>query len=115
MRRVLVKNAKGHALYELGEPMTWEPSWVGISPHSLLSAQQRDEFENLPDDLLWPEIGSRMMQRMASGDLRTGGWVELQENIYRCAVFQRPGELVVKIVLREYLAFEVGWEESSIS
>jgi hypothetical protein len=112
--RVVVKNARGHALYEIGEPMPWEPSGVGISPIALLSDQHRDLFENLPDDLLWPEMGSRMMQRMVRGDLQPGGWVEVQPGVYRYAVFQTRGELLVRLVLHEYLAAEVAWDDSSI-
>ena len=114
VERVIVKNAKAYALYEIGEPMTWEPSSVGISPLSLLSDRQRDVFESLPDGLLWPEVGSRMMQRMVSGNLQPGGWVEVQPGVYRYAVFQTRDKLLVRLVLCEYLAAEVAWDDSSI-
>ena len=112
--RVVVKNARGHALFEIGEAMPREPSGVGISPIQLLSDHQRDAFENFPDDLLLPEVGSRMMQRMISGNLHPGGWVEVQPDVYRYAVFQTREELLVRLVLREYLAVEVAWDDSSI-
>ena len=78
VKRVIVKNAKGHAFYEIGEPMLMAPSWAGISPLSLLSPRQRKEFESGTDNAFWPEVGSRLMQRMAIGGLQPGGWIEVQ-------------------------------------
>ena len=115
--RVLVKNAKGYAFYELGEPMLAEPSWVVISPLSALSPTERESFERITDgttNSLWPEVGSVLMQRMAFGDLQPGGWIEVQPSTYRYAVSQESDRVQVMIVLREYLAAEVLWDESSI-
>ena len=113
--RVLVKNARGHALYELCEPGLSEPSWVNMTPLAFLTERQRDQFENVLDGPFWPEIGTRLFQRVASGDLLPGGWVELQPNVYRYAVAQESGEILVRIVLHEYLTAEVLWDESSIA
>ena len=116
--RVLVKNAKGHAFYELGEPMLAEHSWVGINLLSVLSPSEREAFESRTDgtaNSLWPEVGSRLMQSVAFGDLQPGGWIEVQPDIYRYAVSQEPDGVLVRIVLREYLASEVLWDESSIA
>ena len=116
VNRVLVKNARGHAYYELGEPMLAEPSWVGVNPLSRLSARQRAEFERGIDDSVgsaWPEIGSRLMQRLVSGHVQPGGWIEVQPSVYRYAVAQESGGVLVRIVLREYLAAEVAWDESN--
>ena len=54
------------------------------------------------------------MQRMAIGDLKPGGWVEVQPGTYRYAVHQLPEQVLVRIVLREYLAAEVSWDETDI-
>ena len=112
--RVLVKNARAHIRFELGELALSEPSSIGVSPISLLSASQRRDFENTPKGYLWPEVGSRMMTRMASGELQLSGWVEVQSDIYRYAVCQTHRGVLVRMVLREYLAAEVSWDGTSI-
>ena len=111
VNRVIVKNARGHTLFELGGPLVEEPTWVNVFPLHLLSPVRREGFENCTNSLLWPEVGSRLMQRMAFGDLQPGGWIEVQPHVYRYAVFQSPGEVLVRLILREYLAAEVLWEE----
>ena len=61
---------------------------------------------------MWAEMGSRMMQRMALGHLEYG-WVMMQEGVYRYMVVQRPGETLVRSVIREYLATEVSWSDEA--
>lgn len=109
VNRVIVKNARGHAFYELGEPIFVKPSWVGVSPISLLSPGQREEFENGTNSFLWPEVGSRLMQRVKFGDVELGGWITVQPHVYRYNVSQGFGEVLVRLVLRDYLAAEVLW------
>ena len=66
----------------------------------------------MPSGLNWPEVGSRSMQRMAIGEGQFGGWVEVQRDVYRYAVMQTPEQILVRTVLRDYLATEVSWDES---
>ena len=110
--RVIVKNARGHALFELGLAFLSDPGYVGFSPIPLLSDEERVHFEGGPESMHWPEVGNRMMQRMAIGDLQPGGWVEVQPGTYRYAVHQLPDQVLVRMVLREYLGAEVSWEET---
>ena len=49
------------------------------------------------------------MQRVAGVDPLVDGWVEVQEGVYRYAVAQGPDGLLVRTVIREYLATEVYW------
>ena len=109
---VVVKNARGHAFHELGLPLHFPPSHIAVSPMLLLSDSQRGHFERCRDDALWPEVGSRMMQRMAVGDLERG-WVVVQRGVYRYMVVQRPVETLVRSVIREYLATEVSWSDAT--
>ena len=51
-----------------------------------------------------------MMQRLASVDPLVDGWVEVQEGVYRYAVAQGAGELLVRTVIRDYLATAVSWD-----
>jgi hypothetical protein len=115
IERVVVKNARGHAYYETGEPMLAQPRAVWLQPLELMTVEERANFENA-ETSGWAEVGSRMMQRqallstglLASGDLEDG-WVTVQDAIYRYAVIQE-GVLTVRSVIRDYLAAEVRWD-----
>ncbi len=109
---VVVKNARGHAFHELGLPLQFQPSHVVMSSLLLLSGNQRSQFERWPDDAPWPEVGSRMMQRLVMGDLNRG-WVTVQEGVYRYMVVQLFGGTVVRSVIREYMATEVLWSDET--
>jgi hypothetical protein len=108
VNRVIVKNARGHALFEYGEPMLSEPSRVWSAPLECLSAQQREDFENIDTGGAWPEVGSRMMTRVMTGQDLIGAWVLVQDGVYRYAVAQQ-GVMLVRSVLCEFLATEVYW------
>lgn len=105
--KVVVKNARGHAFYEYGEPMLSEPDYVWAMPIASLSDLQRVEFENVTVSG-WPEVGSRMMTRVISGADLNDGWVVVQDDVYRYSVVQ-DGTLIVRSVIRNYLATEVRW------
>ena len=108
VHRVIVKNACGHLLYEFGEANVSPPSRVWCGPLDLLTADERDSFERSPLGAGWPEVGSRMMQRVAGMSPVPGGWVEVQHGVYRYAVGEGPS--IVRTVIREYLATEVVWD-----
>lgn len=110
-RRVALKIARCHAAFELNEPRLEEPDTVTIMPLPLMSDEERAEFEGVGGDLaLWPEVGSRAMQRLLvfGTDVISEGWLVVQEGNYRFQVCQSPA-LVVKMVFREYLACEIVW------
>ena len=48
IERVIVKNARGHVLYELGEPMFAQPSHVSVCPIQAMTTRQVDHFEQVP-------------------------------------------------------------------
>ena len=113
INRVVVKNARGHAFYEYGEPMLTEPDQVQAAPLESLSVAQRDAFENIQGDETiagWPEVGSRMMSRVMTGQDLCDGWVIVQDGIYRYGVVQ-CGAILVRSVLYNYLATEVCWND----
>ena len=109
VRNVILKNARGHVYYELGQPAFGEPSNVGIWPLVSLSAIELESFLTIDHGLGWPEVGSRMMTRLASGDDMEDGWIVVQDGIYRFAAVENDGFLV-RIIIREYVAAEVFWE-----
>jgi hypothetical protein len=112
IQQVVLKNARGHAYFEFGEPMLDTPTHVWANPLESMTVTERQDFEGLDDrgDFApWPEVGSRMMTRLATGDDLTGQWVVVHDGIYRYSV-QQDGGLRVRSVLSEYLATEVQWE-----
>jgi hypothetical protein len=77
-----------------------------------MTATERQDFEGRNDEAslaLWPEVGSRMMTRLVTGEDMAGQWVVVQKGVYRYSVQQAEG-LLVRSVLWEYLATEVQWE-----
>lgn len=112
-KRVILKNARGHACFEYGEPMPQSPERVWAAPLQCLTPGERAEFEGLNQRgglAGWPEVGSRMMTRIVTGQDMKGGWVVVQDGTYRYAVHQEGG-VRVRSVLYEYLATEVLWLE----
>ena len=111
IQRVILKLARCHAAFELNEPMLEAPAHLAIKPLSLMTADQLSSFEDHGSPVIWPEVGSRAMQRvLVSGmDLHAEGWLVVQENNYRFQVHQACG-LTIKIVLREYLGCEIVWD-----
>lgn len=111
VRRVLVKNARGHAYYELGVPMFDEPSAVQFVPIEVMSAEAIDVFESQAHVLAgpWPEVGSRMLERVVVGHDIVGGWVVVQSGTYRYVVEQAAKGVTVRIVIHEYLAASIQW------
>jgi hypothetical protein len=113
-RNVVLKLARGHAAYELNEQKVDEPSHVMFAPLHTLELQARDHFETLPETTLWPELGSRAMQRMVvsmAGPSVIGlDWIEVQQGQYRYFAIAE-GPVMVRVVIGEYLACEVIWSE----
>lgn len=110
IERVVVKNARGHAFFEYGEPMLEPPSRVWSAPLESMTATERAAFEDIDMGSGWPEVGSRMMTRVLTGQDLDDGWVIVQEGAYRYAIIQQ-GTLLVRTVLHEYLATETWWED----
>jgi len=84
-----------------------------FTPLLLVSEEQRKQFEANPfaDSLgVWPEVGSRAMQRLllVDGEAYNEGWLTVQEGRYRYLTVGE-GDIVVRGVLSEYLAYEVIW------
>ena len=63
-RSVVLKLARGHAAYEASETVRHEPSHILITPLTALEPAARKHFETIPASAIWPEVGSRAMQRL---------------------------------------------------
>jgi hypothetical protein len=113
VRNVVLKLARGHAVYELDEQKSEAPSHVMAVPLHTLAPHAREHFENPPATAGWPEVGTRAMQRMAvSTTFPTvigQDWIEIQPGQYRYFAIAE-GAVMVRLVVGEYLACEVIWE-----
>ncbi|MGS1015514.1 very short patch repair endonuclease [Allosphingosinicella humi] len=112
VENVIVKLARCHVAYEINEPRTDEPDSVWFTPLEAMTEVQRQEFEDGGDDLaVWPEVGSRAMQRLliVDDDAFGEGWLDVQPGRYRFRTSVDDG-LRVRMVIRGYLACEVRWD-----
>lgn len=112
IERVVLKNARGHAYFEFGESMLEDPAYLWVLPLESMTRTERQDFEGLNEKRTlapWPEVGSRMMTRVVTGEDMFGQWVVVQEGVYRYAV-EQVSVLRVRSVVWEYLATEVQWE-----
>ena len=112
---MVIKNARGHALYELDRGMSFEADDFFAIHLQILTPEQRDEFETpggTGELLGWSEVGTRLFQRQcgtAQSDMM-GPWVIVQNGVYRYAVVDREDDgLLVQSVIQEYLATSVYW------
>lgn len=108
VRRVVLKNARGHAYHELGEPPLGEPDLVSFVPLIAMHPDDRATFEDGLGGLGWPEVGSRMTQRVLGGADMVGGWIEVERGRYRYTV-EWSFDIVVRTIIWEYLATETRW------
>ena len=110
VNNVILKNARGHALYEFGEHQEMAPAYVWATPLCALPDMRLRDFTDAKtyDVAEWPEVGSRAMQRAILGCDTRDGWVIVQDRIYRYEVRQDAG-VRARSVLAEYLATEVYW------
>ena len=111
IERVLVKLARGHSLFELNEPQLDPPSSLWMIPLHLLDSASRKMFESVRGGTIdvWPEVGSRTMQRLVEeGEY---AWLEVQPGRYRYWASANSA-VIVRMVLHEYLACEVTWNDN---
>jgi hypothetical protein len=94
----------------LNEPQLGEPDTVSYVPMHIRDREELMAFENPPAAGVWPEVGSRALQRaVVASTFGLTDWVEVQPNRYRYLAFTGDG-VVVRMVLSEYLACEVTWD-----
>jgi hypothetical protein len=124
--RILHKLAIGHAGYELSKSMRGKPCRITCRPLSSLRVEERATWEEPEAVDVWGEIGSRAIQRIvilqtkltnaAGEDLSFGvalnDWVTVQDDVYRYHVTESEHLVRVRMIMREYLACEVIWEDT---
>ena len=114
--KVVMKLARGHVAHWLATPEYDEPQLKIVTPLEGLPEAARREFETLPEESVWPEIGSRAFLEsvvVLTGSLDQSvylpsGWNIVQPDRYRYAVSYSK-RIEARIVLSEYLACLVAW------
>ena len=84
------------------------PSSLQYIPLDMLPDNNRNQFERLSTISIWPEVGSRAMQRLAFSQNNEPEWIVVQPGRYRYVAFV-DDSVIVRMVLSEYLACEVIW------
>lgn len=108
---IIKKFAICHVLYETGIKTYINPSHMVFGFFSEMSEQEIIAFNTPIADTIFPEIGSRLMQRMALlGNGYVSDWVIVQEGNYRYYV--TAGSIfIVRLVIKETLFCEITWDE----
>lgn len=124
VKTVLLKLLRGHAAFELNAVRRREPTAFAWGPLALLSNEQREWFEDVETPSLFPEIGSRSMQRVVVAQFTFVGsdgaehrrdallineWLEVQKGRYRYMAYEDHSGVHVKIVIDEYLYCYACW------
>ncbi len=120
IERVMEKNARGHWLYETGEAVSDTPTSVRVQPIPVMSERELGQFysdqSQGDSSSLWPEVGSRSMQRAverwakkAQNEIEDS-WVEVQSGVYIYSCASPPHLARIRMVIYDYLAAEVIWE-----
>ena len=91
-KNVVLKLARGHVAYEASEIQRRGPSHFLIAPFETLDDATRKHFEAVPSSSVWPEVGSRAMQRLiiAGNEVTNEGWLKFN-----------PGSIVISLLPKE--------------
>lgn len=125
VKNVLLKLARGHAVFDLSQVRRRVPDSFQWFPLHTLSGEQREAFDAPHVVQLWGEICSRGHQRLlhieltlqSSNGERTPhlvtlcDWVVVQEGRYRYQASDDVEGIVVRMVIGEYLACEIVWSD----
>lgn len=112
IENVVLKNSRGHAYFELGEPLMEKPNFVSLAPIPSMSKSSKAQyFGTLSSPSGWGEVGSVWMNRlMVTANWDEYGFLEVQPDVYGFRIDTDSG-ISIKTVLHNYLATEVVWND----
>lgn len=124
INNVMLKLARGHAAFELSQPLREDPDHFWWGPLLSLPEENREAFNSVHFQHLLGEIGSRNVQRLLitqiirhsnNGEQQKelmviNDWVDVQDDRYRYIAIDDMGMFVIRIVIAEYFACEVAWD-----
>lgn len=103
---VVSKLVRGHYAFELAEVPVREPDALRFGVFSSISEMERWSFETEVESSVYAEVGSRAMIRAVE---RSAAWQEVQQGRYRYVVALVGHEVVVRVVMSEYLWCTAEW------
>lgn len=123
INNVMLKLARGHAAFELSQCCRTEPDHFWCGPLYTLSKEAQDEFNAVHFQHIFGEIGSRNLQRLLvmqmayptetgekqNVEMLVNDWIDVQDDHYRYIAIDDMGYLIIRIVIAEFFACEVGW------
>jgi hypothetical protein len=112
LKNLILKLARGHAKYENSEPIFIEPAHLGFKPLHLMGQDEINLFMADAEIMKAPEVGSRAMQSFLFDNENNilSDWKIVQKNNYSYSVAIGLGTVSVKIIILDYLAAEIIWE-----
>jgi hypothetical protein len=126
VNNVLLKLARGHVAFELGQLRRDAPSSIWWSPLHLMTREHYESFNESHVVQMFGEVGSRGMQRLFATrvylqgldgsekqlDLVVNNWIDVQEDRYRYLAIDDIDGIKIRIVIAEYLGCEVVWTQA---
>ena len=108
---IIIKLAKGHIKYENSEPQFENPTNIWLKPLFLMNQKEVETFFAPSNFEKATEIGSRGLQNLIidSNQDVLSHWITVQEDNYEYSVSVNIGNLIVRILIWNYLAIEVIW------
>lgn len=107
IENVLLKFAACHMFYETGTKMFNPPSHLTYWFLRQMTSNLLYEFNNPAEDPIFPELGSRLMQRIFA---ERNSWITIQEGKYRYYI-NAGTTCYVRLAIREFLFCEAIGDE----
>lgn len=123
-KNVILKLARGHIAFELGQQARREPDELWWKPLSQLSSEESQLYDSAQVLGIFGEVGTRASQRLMIVEAKLldaetkeesvqrlvmQDWVDVQEGRYRYFALDDSGGVVVMIVIAEFLACKATW------
>lgn len=126
LENVLIKLARSHAVYELFDCFEYDENsrynidlFYDFKP--FIDAEMLNQISSLVliDDMILPEMGAKLYERIGCIELReckdaskqTGitflAWNEVEDNEYRYTAFIDNSNIIVRIVIQEFVFTEI--------
>ena len=123
IENVMLKLARGHAAFELNQTCREAPEHFWCGSYHAISPEVRQVFDAPHEQKLFGEVGSRGLQRMLVTQLTVrspdgnesqiglllNDWIEVQPGNYRYLAIDDIGGPMIRLVVAEYVACEIGW------
>lgn len=109
---VIVKNARAHALAELGCTLQGWPDTMIVKMLPTTSMEWVTSFLEVDHTRTWPKAGSRLMVRMFTGENLQSGWIVVAPGSYVYTVFENDG-VTVRSIIGEYVMSEITWRSGT--